>query len=71
VYEETILPLAVKTVAEAADVPICIDAADHEALAAALAVCPGKPLVAEGGLECGQLGQAQGLCFAQPVQEPV
>lgn len=45
VDEETTLPLAVQTVAEAADVPICIDTADPRALAAALAVCPGKPLV--------------------------
>ena len=45
VDEETILPLAVQTVAEAVDVPICIDTANHQALAAALVVCPGKPLV--------------------------
>lgn len=44
VDEETILPLAVQTVAEAVDVPICIDTANHQALRAALAVCPGKPL---------------------------
>ena len=45
VDEERILPLAVHTAAEAVDVPICIDTANHEALTAALAVCPGKPLV--------------------------
>lgn len=45
VNEEIILPLAVQTVAETVDVPVCIDAADHVALDAALAVCPGKPLV--------------------------
>jgi 5-methyltetrahydrofolate--homocysteine methyltransferase len=45
VDEERILPLAVQTVAEVADLPICIDTADLRALAAALAVCPGKPLV--------------------------
>ncbi|MGB5933498.1 MAG: dihydropteroate synthase [Anaerolineae bacterium] len=45
VDEETILPLAVQTVAETVHVPICIDTANHEALAAPLAVCPGKPLV--------------------------
>jgi len=45
VDEERVLPLAVETVAEAVDLPICIDTANHEALAAALAVCPGKPLV--------------------------
>jgi len=45
VDEERTLPLAVQTVAEAVDVPICIDTAHHQALRAALAVCPGKPLV--------------------------
>jgi len=45
VDEERILPLAVHTVAETVDVPICIDTDDYEALRAALAVCPGKPLV--------------------------
>lgn len=45
VDEEKILPLAVRTVAGAVDVPICIDTANHGALAVALAVCPGKPLV--------------------------
>jgi 5-methyltetrahydrofolate--homocysteine methyltransferase len=45
VDEERVLPLAVQAVAEAVDLPICIDTADHKALRAALAVCPGKPLV--------------------------
>jgi len=45
VDEGEILPMAVQTVAEAADVPICIDTANHKALGAALATCPGKPLV--------------------------
>lgn len=45
VDEERILPLAVQTVAEAVDVPICIDTANHGALRTALAVCPRKPLV--------------------------
>jgi len=45
VDEEIILPQAVQTVAEGVDVPICIDTANHEALAAALTVCPGKALV--------------------------
>lgn len=45
VDEERILPMAVQTVAEAVDVPICIDTANHKALAAALSICPGKPLV--------------------------
>ncbi len=45
VDEETILPLAVQAVAEAVDAPICVDTADVRALAEALVVCPGKPLV--------------------------
>lgn len=45
VDEERTLPQAVQTVAEAVDVPISIDTASHQALAAAFAVCPGKPLV--------------------------
>ena len=45
VDEERTLPMAVQAVAEVVDVPICVDTAHHNALAAALAVCPGKPLV--------------------------
>jgi len=43
--EESLLPLAVQTVAAAVDVPIAVDTSSPTALAAALAVCPGKPLV--------------------------
>lgn len=45
VDEERILPLTVQTVAEAVDLPISIDTANHKALAATLAIGPGKPLV--------------------------
>lgn len=45
VNEVELLPRAVEAVAEAVDVPICVDTTDPAALAAALAVCPGKPLV--------------------------
>lgn len=45
VDHEGMLPLVVKILAEAVDVPIYIDAAHPKALAAALAVWPGKPLV--------------------------
>ena len=45
VDERTVLPLAVQVVGEAVPAPICIDTTDPEALAAALEVCPGKPLV--------------------------
>jgi 5-methyltetrahydrofolate--homocysteine methyltransferase len=45
VDEVSLLPCAVEAVAEVVDVPICVDTANPAALAAALAVCPGKPLV--------------------------
>jgi 5-methyltetrahydrofolate--homocysteine methyltransferase len=43
--EVAVLPDVAKIVAETVDVPLCLDSANHEALAAALAVLPGKPLV--------------------------
>ena len=43
--EVVLLPEVCKVVMEATDVPLCIDSANSEALAAALAVVPGKPLV--------------------------
>jgi len=45
VDEQTVLPLAIQTVAEVTDVPLCIDTPNERALRAALEVCPGKPLV--------------------------
>jgi 5-methyltetrahydrofolate--homocysteine methyltransferase len=45
VDEVALLPRAVEAVFEVADVPVCIDTANPQALAAALTVCPGKPLV--------------------------
>ena len=45
VDEEDLLPRAVQVVAEVVNVPICIDSSNSDALAAALAVCPGRPLV--------------------------
>jgi len=45
VVEEEILPWAIQAVAEMVGLPISIDMATHEALTAALAICPGKPLV--------------------------
>jgi len=43
--EEALLPEVCKIVIEATDAPLCIDSANRDALAAALAVVPGKPLV--------------------------
>jgi 5-methyltetrahydrofolate--homocysteine methyltransferase len=43
--EVVMLPEVCKVVMEATDAPLCIDSANSEALAAALAVVPGKPLV--------------------------
>jgi len=43
--ELAVLPRAVEAASGAVDVPLCIDTRRPEALAAALAVCPGRPLV--------------------------
>lgn len=45
VDEVAVLPEAVLAVSRAVDVPLCIDTRIPLALAAALAVCPGRPLV--------------------------
>jgi len=45
VDELDMLPRAVQAVAEVVDVPLCIDSRKIKALAAALAVCPGRPIV--------------------------
>ena len=43
--EVSLLPRVIEIVTSEADIPICLDSANHEALAAGLAVTPGKPLV--------------------------
>lgn len=43
--EVALLPEVVKLVAEHVDIPLCLDSANPEALAAGLAVAPGRPLV--------------------------
>lgn len=43
--EPKMLAGAVQAVAEVVGVPLCLDSANSEALKAALAVCPGKPLL--------------------------
>jgi 5-methyltetrahydrofolate--homocysteine methyltransferase len=43
--EVHVLPEVVKLVAEVVDIPLCLDSANPDALAAALAVAPGRPLV--------------------------
>jgi 5-methyltetrahydrofolate--homocysteine methyltransferase len=45
VDEVGMLPLAAQAVAAVVDVPLCLDSRNVEALAAALAVCPGRPIV--------------------------
>lgn len=45
VDEEDLLPKVARVVSETVDVPLCLDSANHDALAAALAVLPGRPLV--------------------------
>jgi len=43
--EVSLLPRVIEIVTSEVDVPICLDSANHEALAAGLAVALGKPLV--------------------------
>ncbi len=43
--EEKLLPMAVQAVAQAVEVPLCIDSTHPKALPAALKVCPGRPIV--------------------------
>jgi len=43
--EVDLLPKVAKLVAETVDIPLCLDSANRDALAAALAVLPGRPLV--------------------------
>ncbi len=43
--EVAVLPEVAKIVSETVEVPLCLDSANHEALAAALEILPGKPLV--------------------------
>ena len=43
--EVAVLPEVAKIVSELVEVPLCLDSANHEAIAAALAVVPGRPLV--------------------------
>lgn len=43
--EAVVLPVVARMVAETVDTPLCLDSANREALAAALAVLPGKPLI--------------------------
>jgi 5-methyltetrahydrofolate--homocysteine methyltransferase len=45
VDEIAMLSLAVLAVAESVDVPLCLDSRNIKALEAALAVCPGRPIV--------------------------
>jgi len=45
INEELVLPEAVRAATEAVQVPLCIDTRNPAALEAALAACPGRPLV--------------------------
>jgi 5-methyltetrahydrofolate--homocysteine methyltransferase len=45
VDEVDLLPKVAKIVSETVDIPLCLDSADRNALAAALKVLPGRPLV--------------------------
>jgi 5-methyltetrahydrofolate--homocysteine methyltransferase len=43
--EVTVLPDLARVLAQSVDVPLCLDSANREALVAALALLPGKPLI--------------------------
>ncbi len=43
--EEKLLPMAVQAVAEAVELPLCVDSTHPKALPVALKVCPGRPIV--------------------------
>ncbi|NQS92104.1 MAG: dihydropteroate synthase, partial [Chloroflexi bacterium] len=45
VDEVDLLPKVAKIISETVDIPLCLDSANRDALAAALAVLPGRPLV--------------------------
>lgn len=45
VDEEELLPRAVKMVAEATGLPVCIDSSNSSAIRKALETCPGRPLI--------------------------
>ncbi len=45
VDEVDLLPKVAKIVSDTVDIPLCLDSANHEALASALKVLPGRPLV--------------------------
>jgi 5-methyltetrahydrofolate--homocysteine methyltransferase len=55
--QATLLPCAVEALQEIIEVPLCIDSADPQALAAALKVCQGKPLISSVTGEEGSLNQ--------------
>lgn len=55
--QATLLSRIVEAVQEILEVPLCIDSADPQALAAALKVCQGKPLVSSVTGEEGSLNQ--------------
>jgi 5-methyltetrahydrofolate--homocysteine methyltransferase len=56
VDEVSVLPKVVQAITERFDVPVCLDSSNREALAAALKVVPGKPLVNSVNGEEANLG---------------
>jgi len=69
VDETVMLPLAVQAVAEVVDVPLCLDSRNAAALAAALEVCPGRPIINSVTGEEGSLEEILPLAkrFGAPV----
>lgn len=69
VDETVMLPLAVQAVAEVVDVPLCLDSRNAAALAAALEVCPGRPIINSVTGEASSLNEILPLAkrFGAPV----
>ena len=64
VDEVAALPRAVKAVAQAVDLPLCLTTRDVKALKAALEVCPGKPLVNAATAQEGSMMEVLPLVLA-------
>ncbi len=69
VDEKVMLPLVVQAIADVVDVPLCLDSRNPAALAAALEVCPGRPIINSVTGEEGSLEEVLPLAkrFGAPV----
>jgi len=67
--EVELLPRAVLAVSDAVDVPLCLDSRNVAALRAALAVCPGRPIV--NSVTAEQSSLAEVLALVKEFDVPV